>query len=395
MIRVVYWNNIPAPYMVERFNAVSDRAKLDFEVWFSSRTKSWRSWNVDESSWRFAYRYLPAIGRGDFAIALPRPLFDKRVPDVLVSLYAGPDFLVGSGLARRRGARTAFWVEHTFESWFPRRMWKEVLKSRLLPRADAILAPGPDGRDFAMRYGVLSDRVFFVPHVVDIDHYQRRSRLDTVERARVREAYGLLGVTFVYVGRLLPGKGLDYLVDAFAALQRRSVTPVSLLLVGDGDGEGALRERCAEQDVKNVVFAGFHDSDSLPAIYAAADVFVFPTLGDTFGLVVSEAMACELPVIATTATGEIGSRVEDGVNGFLVPPADSDALLERMTLLTDDRELRRQMGAASAEKVAGQTPELWAQAFECAIERTVSMPRARDARPRAGRIRRAVGDHTS
>ena len=130
-------------------------------------------------------------------------------------------------------------------------------------------------------------------------------------------------------------------------------------------------------------------------IYAAADVFVFPTLGDTFGMVVSEAMACGLPVIATRAAGEIGDRVEEGVNGFIVPPARQRCAARADELsLAHDQELRRRMGAASAEKVAGQTPELWAQAFEDAIERILSMPRARDARPRARRVRGAVGDNT-
>jgi glycosyltransferase involved in cell wall biosynthesis len=116
-------------------------------------------------------------------------------------------------------------------------------------------------------------------------------------------------------------------------------------------------------------------------MYAAADVFVFPTLGDTFGLVVSEAMACGLPVIATTAAGEISERVADGVNGFLVPPADSDALLERMTVLAQDPALRRRMGQASRDKVSGQTPDLWAEAFEEAIDKILAMPRIADTRP--------------
>ncbi len=53
--RVVYWNNIPSPYMVERFNAVADRGAFEFEAWFNDRIESDRSWNVDESSWRFRF----------------------------------------------------------------------------------------------------------------------------------------------------------------------------------------------------------------------------------------------------------------------------------------------------------------------------------------------------
>lgn len=393
--RVVYWNNIPAPYMVERFNALAARGNLDFEAWFSARTKQGRLWEVDEQTWAFRHRYLPSVDRGTYPFAVPTPLLRRELaPDVLVSLYAAPAFLLGWALARRRGARTAFWVERTFDTWVTRRPWKERLKSTIFPKVDAILTAGADGRDFALRYGAQGQRIFVVPHVVDIEGFARGSALGAEERRRVRDAYGLHGVTFAYVGRFLPGKGLDYLLDAFSRLRRDSAMPVTLLLVGAGDDEDALRARCIDSDVTSVVFAGYHKSDSLPALYGAADVFVFPTLGDSFGLVVSEAMACGLPVIATTASGEIAGRVAEGVNGFLVPPADSDALLERMSRLARDPELRARMGAASTERVAGQTPDLWAASFEQAIATILEMPRVRDARAgHRDRALRAFGKH--
>jgi glycosyltransferase involved in cell wall biosynthesis len=262
----------------------------------------------------------------------------------------------------------------TFDSWVTRRRWKERLKSLVFPRVDAILTAGSDGRDFALRYAASRDRIFVVPHVVDFEHYARRSRVSPDERERIRTELGLRGVTFLYVGRLWRGKGLEYLVRAFAAIQRpdRNTT---LLLVGDGADEGLVRALCEEKRLENVVFAGFHDEETLPRLYAAAEVFVFPTLGDPFGMVVLEAMACGLPIIATSASGEIGDRVSEGENGFIVPSADSVALRDRMALLADDDELRAGMGAASRERVEGQSPEMWAEAFEDAIGRILAMPR--------------------
>ena len=384
MISVVYWNNIPAPYMVERFNAVAARHTLEFEAWFSARTESDRSWDVDESSWRFAHRYLPAINRGTSALALPTPLLRGRAPDLFVSLYAGADFLVGSALARQRGARTAFWVEVTYDAWVQRRRWKEAVKSRVFPRADGILTVGEDGRSFARRYGARDERIHQVPHVIDFDRFARGARLSRRERDSLRAEVGVRGVTFAYVGRLWTGKGLTYLLDAFGELQQRDVGEVSLLLVGDGrDGE-LLRTQAGAKGLQNVVFCGFQPDDALPRLYGASDVFVFPTLGDPFGMVVLEAMACGLPVIATTASGEISDRVVEGVNGFQVPPADRAQLADRMTLLAFDAQLRRRMGRASVKRVVGQTPELWAEAFEQAVVKILSMPPVREGR--GGRI---------
>jgi glycosyltransferase involved in cell wall biosynthesis len=369
--RVVYWNNIPAPYMVERFNALAERGSVDLEAWFSTRTESDRSWQVAENSWRFPYRYLPAIP-GLPVATIPLPALRAR-PDVLVSLYASPAFVLGSTVARLRGIRNAYWVEVTFDAWIRRKWWKERLKSALLPRADGILTAGRDGAAFAMRYGASPERIFTVPHVIDFDRYAKASA--RASRDEVRAQLGLHGVTFVYVGRLWSGKGLDQLFDAFAGLKRQSTHDVSLLLVGDGNEEARLRRRCADEGLEDVVFAGFHDGDALPELYAAADVFVFPTLGDPFGMVVLEAMACGLPVISTGAAGEIADRIDDGVNGFVVPPADAEVLRERMELLTGDESLRRRVGDAARGKVAGQSPAVWAEAFEVAVERIVSLPR--------------------
>jgi hypothetical protein len=84
--RVVYWTNIPAPYMVDRFNALARRENLQFEAWFSARTKKGRSWRVDEGGWDFPHRYLPSINRGAYPLAVPTPLLLGEVPDLLVTL---------------------------------------------------------------------------------------------------------------------------------------------------------------------------------------------------------------------------------------------------------------------------------------------------------------------
>jgi glycosyltransferase involved in cell wall biosynthesis len=375
MTRVVYWNNIPAPYMVDRFNALAARGNLEFEAWFSARSLSHRSWTVDESRWHFEYRYLPNFERQAPLLAAPLPLLGRRGLDLLVTLYAAPAFLPAWMAARTRGARTAIWVEVTHPAWVTRRRWKEALKASIFPRVDAILTPGEDGRAFARRYGGSNERIHCVPHVIDAARFSEAS-IAGDERELFRHQLGLRGVTFAYVGRLYVEKGLLFLIDAFAELQRSTTEDVSLLFVGDGPDEAYIRERSATAGIRNVVFCGFQHSDLLPRFYSAADAFVFPTLGEPFGMVVLEAMACGLPVVATTTTGEIATRVTDGVNGFIVEPADSKALLDRMTTLASDQELRRRMGRASSQRVADQTPEIWAVAFEAAVEKVLATPRA-------------------
>lgn len=374
--RVVYWSNIPAPYMVERFDAVARRGNLAFEAWFSARTEEGRSWRVDERSWGFPYFYLPGARGRWHSFILPPRLLRGRPPDVFVSLYASPAFLVGSWLARRRGARTAFWLEATGDAVTRRTRWKEALKSAVLPKADAILTTGEDGRRFASRYAVRDDRILVVPHVVDFSRYAQAQPSSFAEQTHSFGPHAIRDVKFIYVGKLSLAKGLDYLLDAFTSVTRSSEVSVSLLLVGDGPDEAYLRERCAHEGLTNVFFSGFQHPEPLARLYGEADVFVFPTLGDTFGMVVSEAMASGLPVIATSAAGEIRDRVSDGVSGFVVPPADLEELTRCMTLLAEDSPLRQAMGAESRARMEGESPDDWAIRFEAAIARILSLPRA-------------------
>ena len=214
-----------------------------------------------------------------------------------------------------------------------------------------------------------------MPNAFDVNHFVSVRSEVIPERPRIRKQLGLHGTTFIYVGRLRREKGVGILLEAFRKLQRRCQVKTTLLFVGDGSEEEHLRQRCLKKGIHNVVFAGFQQKQELPSYYAAADVFVFPTLGDTYGLVVDEAMACSLPVISTNAVGEIHERIEDGLNGYILQPENSETLCERMKQLARDPELRKKMGQYSAQKVKEHTPKRWAQGFENIVDKILSMSR--------------------
>lgn len=360
---VVYWNNIPAPYMVERFNALADRDNLDFIAWFNDRIESDRSWIVDESSWRFRYRYLPTTNIGSRKLHWPTPVLGKR-PDVLISLYAEPSFLFGWAVTKLCGAKTAFWCQVTYDRWVTRKAWKESLKRLVFPKVDATLGSGKESQAFAIRYGVPKEKALLLRHSIDVNHYESGYKQYVQDRETIRREIGVKGTTFIYVGRLWQGKGLTFLLEAFEKLQNLSDDDVSLLLVGDGPQEAELRQICFKRDIRNVIFSGFHQKPELPRYYVAADVFVFPTLGDPYGLVVDEAMASFLPIVSTSSAGEISDRVEEEVNGFIVPPEDSTILADRMLRFVNNPVLCERMGESSAKKIAGHTPEQFAEDLE-------------------------------
>ena len=374
--RIIYWNNIPSPYMIPRFDAIARRGNLEFEAWFNSVDEAGRpAWEVRPETWQFQHRYLPALSLGRHQLNLPLPLLGLSAPDLLVSLYSEPSFLMGWLLARQRKTRTAFWVEVTHDHITRRYRYKEALKQRLFRRVDGILTVGHDGVAWTKKYGTPDERIFPIGHSFDLSHFAGGAERARAGREELRRRLGLKGTIFLYVGRFIWLKGLNHLLDAFAVLQRRLGDDASLLLVGEGPEEERLRAQCRDLGLRNVVFEPFKQQDELPSYYAASDVFVFPTLGDTYGLVVDEAMAASLPVISTSAAGEIRERIEEGVNGYIVPRENSAALLDRMELLARDPCLRARLGEPSARKIAAYSPERWAEKFECAVDRMLSLPR--------------------
>ncbi len=383
--RIVYWDNRPAPYAVERYNTLFGRGTLDFAVWFSRRRGLDRSWDVDESQWRFPAEYIEDPSR---SLAHARR-FAARCraarPDLVLSLYGEQSFVVGHTILKSLGVRTALLVLPSFDAWVRRTWWKEMTKHILFRSADAIKTSGPDGLAYVRRYGVPDERVSFVTQSTNVGHFA--TSMAPEERQRLRRRLGLDGCVFLYVGRIWKSKGLLPLIEAFDHARRRGPA-MSLLLVGDGPDEAEIRRAAAH--IEEVRFEPFVQARALPPFYAAADVFVFPTLGDPHGQVIEEAHAAGLPIIASNAAGDIGRRVADGISGFVVPAGDPAALARRMLELASDAAVRQSMGARGAERVKAWHHDRWADDFERFVAAAMAQPRrptlAAAATTAAGRL---------
>ncbi len=373
--RVVYWFKQPTPYMVERFNAVADRNTINFEAWFDDVREPDRSWDVNEGEWRFAARYL---GKNGLPILkdwkIPSQELRDTKPDLIIQECDRSHLAVGFLLGRVLAKRTAFRSLPNYDAWSERTWWREVSKHFLYRAVDGAKVPGPDGAAMTQRYGLPPERVSFVTQSVDIAHYAKARAIAPEVRSARREALGLRGCVFLYVGRIWSGKGLDYLFDAYRTVSQKH-PEVSLLLVGDGMDETCYKQ--AASALPNVHFAGFVQKDELPEWYGLADVLVFPTLGDPNGLVVEEAMAAGLPVICSDSAGDIRMRLPDGVVGYVVPTSDAITLADRMLKLATDETLRLSFAEAAKIKVARYTPEQYAIDFEAFVSQVLASPSRR------------------
>lgn len=174
-----------------------------------------------------------------------------------------------------------------------------------------------------------------VPNGIDVQRFQlRAARPEALER-------GLRHVLFV--GRLEKRKGVDHLVRAMASAQRRQPR-TRLVIVGDGPERAAL-ERIAVTAAIDTLFLPTVPDEELPAFYQWADVACSPaTGGESFGIVLLEALACGTPVVATRIEG-YESVIGSADCGRLVPPGAPDALAAAIAELLDDEDARRACGA--------------------------------------------------
>lgn len=180
------------------------------------------------------------------------------------------------------------------------------------------------------------------------------------------------GFTVLYAGRLGPEKNIPYLIKAFAALQK--TVPDSLLWIAGRGPEGpALESLCAELGLGRCVkFLGFLDHPTLARYYAACDVFVLPSLMETQGLVVMEAMWFGRPVVVTRAIVSAEELVAQGINGYIVDPDSVDDLTQRLSALANDPVLAEALGAASRERAQAYLPEPVVNALELAYDDALS-----------------------
>ena len=155
------------------------------------------------------------------------------------------------------------------------------------------------------------------------------------------------------VGRLVPAKGQHILLAAVTRLIAEG-RRVRLRLVGDGPDRGSLDEAVrAAQIQSHVIFDGAVNQDRIREIYQSADVFALASFAEGIPVVLMEAMAMEIPCIATWITG-IPELIRDSIDGLLVAPSDEAGLADAMARLMDDSALRLRLGVAGRARVIDQ-----------------------------------------
>jgi glycosyltransferase involved in cell wall biosynthesis len=281
-------------------------------------------------------------------------LIRKERPQILHT-HTAKAGTVGRVAALLAGSRRPPIIVHTFHGhvlrgYFGplRSLFFRLLERRLAAGTTALIAVSPQVRDDLVALGVAPRERFVVIRLgIELDE---RVAPEQDGRAESRRYLGIPGDRFAvgWIGRMTAVKRTDDVLVAFKRLRDGGVDAV-LCMVGDGPDRLQLEQRAHELGVaRNTVFLGYQE-DVAP-LYAAFDALVLPSGNEGTPVSVIEALAAELPVVATRVGG-VPDVVRDGEDGFLVEAGATDDLADRLAQLARDPALRARMGKQGRERV--------------------------------------------
>ena len=280
--------------------------------------------NCDHESRVFRFASIPSPTNPDFALAVPfslklKPTIKKLELDLI---HVHSPFLlgrVGVRYARKLGVPLVFTFHTLYDQYvhylpfaktFSRELAQKISRD-FCNLCDLVIVPTGIVGDYLRDIGVRTP-VNRVPTGIKISDYQEVDRMWLQKQYKIKPEDKVL----LFVGRLGKEKNIFFLMESFKVLDN-SMGNTVLVLVGGGPEEEELRDKAVELGIeKKVIFTGTLSPENVIKCYASASLFVFPSVTETQGIVITEAKAAGLPVVAIKAYG-VSEMVEDGVDGYL------------------------------------------------------------------------------
>jgi rhamnosyl/mannosyltransferase len=288
---------------------------------------------------------LAMVGSVGLSVALPLEL--RREPaDVTVIHEPNPVALVADFVTARRGPLLVYFHSEVVRAhWKYKLLYRPFLR-RVLDRASRIIVASPPMAETAEQLADYREKCVVVPYGIDTAPFEMTAEM----RARVGAARTDAGQhVLLFVGRLVPYKGVDVLLRAMVGI------PARLVIIGDGPLRGELGQLASDLGVADRVrFAGTLSDPEVVAHYHACDMLVLPsvTRAEAFGMVQIEAMACGKPVISTDLRSGVPWVNRHDESGLVVPPGDVDRLRDAIGALLGNEPLRARLGEGARQRVS-------------------------------------------
>lgn len=352
--------NIPTPNQIDLFSEIAKYFQL--KVLYCAGKESNRNWKVNFGN-GYNYSVLPGITlfkNLHFNPTIIWHLLNKKYDCyILGGSYIIPTFVIASLTLSLFKKTWLYWGEslHFEKKSKIKRSLKKIFRWPITKLSAGILAIGSMAAKTYSEAGIDKKHIYIFPYVEGIKKfqislakkYQRRKDIDNKFKTQDK-------ILFLYTGQLIARKGVKYLLRAFTML-KYEYNNVALLILGNGERETKLKKYVQEQSISDIHFLGFIQPTQIPYYFTSADVLVFPSLDDGWGLVINEAMSAGLPIISTTKVGAAIDLVQQGGNGFLVETNNSEALYQAMKFFVKYPEKIISFGGKSKFIIENWTPE--------------------------------------
>lgn len=368
-VRLAWLATHPIQYQAPMLRAIAQCPDIDLTVLFFSDFSTREfidpgfgrviEWDVPLLE-GYRYEFLPGTGRqtrgvgtfqprvGGLANRLNRRNFDA----VLVQGWNHYGMVKAAWLAKRAGLKVLMRCEatdHVASSTGIKRILREATVRFLLNQVDCCLAIGTRNKSFYLERDFPAERIGFMPYCVDNDYFRAKAQSADVEGLRAQYSLDQGRPVVLYASKFMARKFPDQLLEAYRQLPEPRPY---LIYVGDGEMRPSMEDTARKYQLKDVRFAGFRNQSELPAFYAVADIFVLPSINETWGLVINEAMNAGCAIITTDQVGSACDLVLPGDNGFVISSCNVTALTDALeSCLAQDRF--RDMGKRSKEIIQG------------------------------------------
>jgi glycosyltransferase involved in cell wall biosynthesis len=334
------YTNMPTPYQLDFFDALKQTFNLTV-VYFTSREQDrlweletegegYTAYTLDNSSWiskffaRFnSVHFSPSI----FKMVVRDP--NKYV--IVNGTYWSPNVMIALIAGKLRGKTMAFWTEALFRTDnVVKRLLKKVSLLPLSLSTNFLMAIGKGAAESFREYGYKKP-AYIIPYSINVDLYMDQA-LDRDLMERLTTSLALEGkVVFLSSGALIARKGMDTLIHAFKGIKDENC---SLIIMGDGPERDNLEQIIGDDNRIHII--GFQTKGSVPSVFRLADVFVFASRYDGWGLVINEACAAGCAIICSNAVGAVTDRLMQDNAAIVCAVDDSPAFQREMDLLIRD-----------------------------------------------------------
>lgn len=351
-MKLLWLTNIPSPYRVDFFNELGRYCELTvlFEMAVSAeRDESWSNYHFTG----FCGIIIDGkIVDTDKAICLNVIKFLKKQYDhIIISNMATPTGIIAIEYLKMRKIPYLLEGDGGFKK--NGKGLKEAYKKHLIHGAKAYFSTSASLDEYFLTYGASRENLYRYPFTSLWESDICSTLIDMDQKQAIKDELGIVsGMVVLTVGRFIFSKGYDVLLKACKGISEDT----DIYLIGGKPTVNYLK-LIAELNLNHIHFVEFQSKELLKKYYLAADLFVLPTRGDAWGLVINEAMANGLPVITTDKCVAGLELITNYENGFVIQADQENELAEKMQLLLHDHELRTKMALCNISKIKEYTIE--------------------------------------